>query len=150
MSEDTLMRIRIAMMNLCLAVLLPLSAASKPPVAAACEVLVPDTVTPGVDFEVTVARSPSYPGQWFSPTVTVEVVAPVIATVLGPNSWSQTVTQTFLGLGGSNDATATFFIPAGLSVDMAGGLNVFATVSEPINKNKSRVSYCEAVIGFAP
>ena len=43
-----------------------------------------------------------------------------------------------------------FFIPAGLSVDMAGGLNVFATVSEPINKNKSRVSYCEAVIGFAP
>jgi hypothetical protein len=144
------MRIRIVTLSLCMAVPISLSAAAKAPVAVGCEVLVADTVAAGAAFPVTVARSPSYPGQWFSPTVTVEVVAPVVAAAPGPDSWSQTVTQTFLGLGGSNDATAIFFVPELLNIDRTGVVEVFATVSEPISKGKSRVSYCEAVTSFAP
>lgn len=143
------MRMKTRLMNVCMALLLPLSAAAKQPAPAGCEVLVSAIVNPDVPFTVTVARSPAYPGQWFSPTVTVEVVAPVNGTsLLGPDSYSQTVTQTYTGLGGSNDATATFIIPVFPNLDITGAVNVFATVSEPVNRNKSRDSSCEAVTAF--
>ena len=143
------MRMKTTMMSVCMALLIPLSAAAKQPAPAGCEVLVSAIVNPDVPFTVTVARSPAYPGQWFSPTVTVEVVAPVIgATLLGPGSYSQTVTQTFTGLGGSNDATATFIIPVFPNLDITGAVNVYATVSEPVNRGKSRESSCEAVTAF--
>jgi hypothetical protein len=144
-----MMHIKTKMMNFCLAVLIPLSAAARPPASADCEILVAATVNPDVPFTVTVSRSPAFPGQWFSPTVTVEVVAPVIgATLLGPNSYSQTVTQSFAGLGGANDATATFIIPVFPNLDVTGTVNVFATVSEPVNKRRTRDSSCEAVTAF--
>ena len=143
------MRMKTTMMSVCMALLIPLSAAAKQPAPAGCEVLVSAMVNPDVPFTVTVARSPAYPGQWFSPTVTVEVVAPVIGTsLLGPDSYSQTVTQTYTGLGGSNDATATFIIPVFPNLDITGAVNVYATVSEPVNRNKSRESSCEAVTAF--
>ena len=143
------MAIKNTFMTICVALLIPLSAVAKAPAAADCEVLVAATVNPDVPFTVTVARSPAYPGQWFSPTVTVEVVAPVTGvTPLGPGSYIQTVTQTFAGLGGSNDATATFIIPVFANLDITGVVNVFATVSEPVNRGKSRESSCEAVTAF--
>ena len=143
------MRMKTMMMKVCMALMIPLSAAAKQPAPAGCEVLVSAIVNPDVPFTVTVARSPAYPGQWFSPTVTVVVVAPVSGiSLLGPDSYSQTVTQTYIGLGGSNDATATFIIPVFPNLDIAGAVNVFATVSEPVNRNKSRESSCEAVTAF--
>jgi len=143
------MHIKTMIINICMAVLIPLSAAAKAPAPAGCEILVAATVNADVPFTVTVARSPTYPGQWFSPTVTVEIVAPVTgATLLGPNSYSQTVTQTFTGLRGANDATATFIIPVFPNLDITGVVNVFATVSEPVKRRKSRESSCEAVTAF--
>jgi len=144
-----MMHIKSTMMAICMALMIPLTVAAKPPAPAGCQVQVATSVDPDVPFTVTVARFPSYPGQWFSPTVTVEVVAPVIAsTLLGPNSYSQTVTQTFAGLRGSNDATATFIIPVFPNLDVTGVVHVFATVSEPVNRGKSRDSNCEAVTAF--
>lgn len=144
-----MMRLQTMIITICMALCIPLSAAAKQPAPAGCEVLVPGKVDPAVPFEVTVARFPAYPGQWFSPTVTVQVVAPVVgATLLGPNSYSQTVTQTFTGLGGSNDATSTFIIPVFPNLDMTGDVSVFATVSEPVNSRKSIESTCAATTSF--
>ena len=129
-----------------MALLLPLSAAAKQPVPDGCEIVVAGRVDPDVPFTVTVIRSPAYPGQWFQPTVSVEVVAPVDAAVEpGPNTYSQSVVQEVDGPGGSNDATATFIIPAFLNLDFTGAVTVFATVSEQVNKGKSIETFCEAV-----
>ena len=136
------------MMSICMAFLLPMSAAAKKPQPDGCEILVATTVDPDIPFMVTVARSPSYPGQWFEPTVSVEVTAPVNDALLGPNTYTQIVVQTIDGLGGSNDATATFIIPGFPNLDLTGAVDVFATVSEPVNRGKSIETYCEAVTAF--
>jgi hypothetical protein len=131
-------------MSLCLAVLFPLAAPAKQPVADGCALLVAASVAADVPFPVTVTRLPAYPGQWVAPTVTVEVVAPVNDALLGPNRYSQTVTQEIDGLGGANDATATFLIPAFPNLDLTGTVSVYATVSEPVNRGKSLETFCVA------
>jgi hypothetical protein len=138
------MRIRTLLVKLCLALLIPASAVAKQPVPDGCEILLATRVDPDVPFTVTVTRSPAYPGQWFSPTVTVEVVAPVDAALLGPNSYSQTVTQTVDGPGGANNATATFVIPGFPNLDLTGTVAVYATVAEPVNRGLSLETFCTA------
>ena len=87
-------------------------------------------------------------GQWFKPTVTVEVVVPVNATNTGPNAYSQVVTQTFAGLGQPNVSRASFFIPDYLSVDLNSSVHVFASVSQPVNRGKSIETQCETTTTF--
>lgn len=143
------MRIMTTMMNICMALLLPMSATAKQPVADGCEILVASTIAPDSPFTVTVAKKPAYPGQWVAPEVSVEVTAPLNADLEpGPNSYSQTVDQQIDGLGGSNHAIATFIIPAFSNLDLTGAVHVFATVAEPVNKGKSVNTYCESVTGF--
>lgn len=147
--EVNAMRYRTAILNICLALLIPLSAAAKPPkgpVPGGCELLLAPAVSPGIPFTVTVVRVPSYPGQWFAPEITVEISVPVNPDITpGPNSYNQSVTQRIDGLGGSNDATADFVIPSFTNL-VFEDVNVFATVSEPVRKNKlSVLATCEAV-----
>lgn len=133
------MHMRNRILSLCIAVLIPLSAAAKKPVDGGCEVLVTPQVDPDVPFTVTVVKTPSYPGQWFAPTVAVEVTSPVDASLLGPNTYAQTVTQQIDGLGGSNDATSTFVIPVTPNLDVTGTVAIQATVSEPRNRRSNRL-----------
>jgi hypothetical protein len=140
------MKIRITIAGLCLGLMLPFAAVAKKPVAAdGCAVLVPAQVSADAPFTVTVSKEPAYPGQWFAPTVTVEVVVPVNAALLGPNSYSQTVTQTIDGLGGDNNAKATFVIPVLPNLDVTSPVNVFATVSEPVRGNSKPDATCTGV-----
>ena len=139
------MNIRSMIFGICVALVLPMSAMAKPPdvVAEGCEILVTPSVSAGMPFTVTVVKMPSYPGQWFAPEVMVEIDVPVNADMLGPNSYSQSVTQTIDGLGGSNDATADFVIPAFPNLEFKT-VDIVATVSEPVNKNRVKVmATCE-------
>ena len=140
------MRIIAAIFKLGLMLLLPLSAMAAKPEPAGCAILLNSDVYIDAPFSVTVVRVPRYPGQWFSPTVTVEVVAPIYqpASKLGPNRYTQTVSQTFPGLGGANKAETTLFIPSFTNLDTAGILQVYATVSEPVARGKPREAHCEA------
>jgi hypothetical protein len=116
--------------------LLSLSAAAKQPVTGGCSILVAPTVNANTPFTVTVAKSPTYPGQWVAPSVTVEMTVPVDATIMpGPNSYSQTVHQTIDGLGGSGDAEAVFVIPAFANL-LFQDVGIIATVTEPLNKTR--------------
>lgn len=129
----------------CTALLLPISAIAKQPVEGGCEILVSSSVNPSIPFNVTVVKSPTYPGQWFAPTVSTEIVVPVNADISpGPNDYSQTVVQAIDGLGGSNDAVASFVIPAFTNLKFST-VNIYASVSEPLNKSKQTVTaYCQA------
>jgi len=141
------MRVKITVLSVCVALSVPLSAAAKPPVTGGCQVLAPAIVNPDIPFGVTVARAPSYPGQWFAPEISVQITVPVEAGVTpGPNSYSQTVTQTVDGLGGSNSAEATFVVPSVTNLIFGDEVKVTATVSEPLNKNKDvETATCETV-----
>ena len=123
-------------LSLCIAVLIPLSAAAKKPTAGGCEILVAPQVDPDVPFTVTVVKTPSYPGQWFAPTVSVELTTPVDPSLLGPNTYVQTIAQQIDGLGGSNDATSTFIIPISPNLDLTGTVTIEATVSEARNSRR--------------
>ena len=148
------MRIKTTIISICMVLLISMSAVAKQPAADGCNILVvlPNQGTGVVankPFEIKVIQSPSYPGQWFSPTISVEVIVPIDnAIMLGPNTYSQTVIQSVDGPGGSNIATATFVIPPLTNLDVNGDIYVFATVSETVNKGKSIATYCEAVTGF--
>lgn len=134
------MRIKTTIINIGMALLIPLSAAAKQPVAGGCEILVAPSVNPSIPFTVTVAKSPTYPGQWFAPTVSVEITVPVNPDITpGPNSYSQTVTQAIDGLGGSNDALASFIIHAFTNLVFTD-VGIFATVEETLNKNKQSIT----------
>jgi hypothetical protein len=51
------------------------------------------------------------------------------------------------GLGGSNDAAATFYIPYLGNIVSGARVNLSATVSEPVGKKKEAVvAACEAVM----
>lgn len=143
---------------LCTAALMPVSAAAVPPETDGCAVAIdnavppqPVEVVPGVPFDVVVRPQPGS-GQWFSPTITVEVVAVPLGPPeppASPESWSQTVTQSFGGgLGGPNKATAQLLIPydpvnANVPVfDYGQPATVTATVSEPLSNRKYRVAVC--------
>jgi hypothetical protein len=128
-----------------MALLIPLTAIAKKPVPIECKIAADSPVATNNSFDV-VVRPGS--GQWFRPTVTVEVIVPVIPTFTGPNTYSQTVTQTFAGQGQPNVARASFFIPDRLSIDLNGSVNVFATVSQPVSRGRSIESQCETTTTF--
>lgn len=152
------MSIKTKLLNLCMVMLIPLTAAAKQPEPGACEVLFdgavpgePFYVSAGSAFDVTVKQLPAE-GQWFVPTVSVEMSVPLDepnsspANPLTPGAYSQVVIQTFNSLG-PDSAKATFIIPVWLINIQPGGaaVTVTATVSEPVNRGKSRETLCEAV-----
>jgi hypothetical protein len=53
-------------------------------------------------------------------------------------------TQSFNGILTSNVARLDFTIPNLPEIDLDSDLNVFASVSEPTSKRRSRDSFCEA------
>lgn len=152
------MQMRTMLTSACAALLIPLVAGAKPPgTTADCQVLVPQAVSRDTPFNITVVRDPEFPGQWFSPTVTVEVFIPLTSPRPNnvPDFYSQSVTQTTLGLLGPNRATAVFVIPSPTSVltalnfvDTQQDMMVVATVSEPVNGRKTRDAVCDATIAF--
>lgn len=141
------MSIKTMILGVCMALLIPMTAAAKKPATVDCSIRAESPVATGSVFNVVVRPAPG-DGQWFRPTVTVEVVVPVNATGTGPDAYSQTVTQTFGGLGQPNIARAAFIIPDYLSVDLARPVQVFATVSEPVNRRKTIDSQCETTTTF--
>jgi len=140
------MRIYASILTLCAAMSMPLSAYAAQSIAGLCTILVPPSVNPGIPFRVTVARSPTYPGQWFRPRVTARITVPVNSAIMpGPNSYNQTVVQNVDGLGGQNKAYATFVVPEFPNL-------VFSNVAirayvENVNKNGrlTRVAVCDEV-----
>jgi hypothetical protein len=140
------MRTNTLILSICMALLTPLTATAKKPAPDACSIFAESPVSTDNSFDVVVR--PEGPGQWFKPTVSVEIVVPVISTSTSPNAYSQTVTQTFGGLGKPNIARATFIIPDRLSIDTSRSVGVFATVSEPVNRGKSIESQCETTTNF--
>lgn len=142
-----MMRIKTTITSICLALLIPMAAAAKKPEPASCEVLVPGNLNPGDMFDVTVVRVPGYPGQFFAPTVMVELIAPVDDGGDGPNSYSQVVTQSF-DLGESNRTQTTMWLPQLLNPDFDADVVVIATVLQPVNKGKAIESQCDAVIDW--
>lgn len=133
----------------CITLLVPLSAAAKR-TTPDCAVLVEPAVQLDAPFTVRVRRVPAYPGQWFSPTITVEVVAPLVPTASGWESYSQTLTRTFQGILTANLAEFSFTIPASPDGEYDGEVDIFATVSEPVGKRRTRDSFCEATTLIEP
>lgn len=139
------MRTKTMILSICMAMLIPLTATAKKPAPSECRIVAENPVSTNRSFEV-VVRPGS--GQWFRPTVSVEVVVPVNSTITGPDTYSQTVTQTFGGLGQPNIARAIFYIPDSLSIDLSRSVDVFATVLQPVNRVKSIESQCETTTTF--
>ena len=139
-----------ALAGVCLALLIPLSAAAKPPrlVADGCMVFVAGGVNPEIPFTVTVSKLDKYPGQWVSPEVSVEITVPLYdplppgTTNPNPVSYKQSVTQAFDGLGATDDADALFVVPI-LPNLQPGDVTVAATVTEKLRKKKVGAT-CEA------
>ena len=146
------MRIKTAILKIGLVLLIPLTATAKPPILVAdgCSLLVASGVNPGMPFTVTVQKEPAYPGQWAVPEISVEITVPLENQLppgtLNPNpvSYSQNVTQTFDGLGATNDAVATFVVPSLPNLEDTGTVYISATVTEPRGKKKRAVgASCE-------
>lgn len=138
------MRVTTTVLSICMALLIPFSVAAKKPESEVCNIAV---VYTDLAFEVRVRPSS---GQWFQPTVSVEMVLPLMEFST-PGTYSQIVTQEFDGLGIPNNALAFFAIPPEtryLNVDLMGTFNVFATVSEPVNKGKSIETHCETSVSL--
>jgi hypothetical protein len=132
-------------LGVCMALMIPMTTAAKKPATIDCRISAESPVATGSVFDVVVRPGA---GQWFRPTVTVEVVVPVNATSTGPDEYSQAVTQTFGGLGQPNVARAAFIIPDYISVDLTRAVQVFATVSEPVNRGKAIETQCETTTTF--
>lgn len=135
-----MMRIKTTITSICLALLIPISVAAKKPEVCNLEVVYTDLA-----FEVRVRPSS---GQWFQPTVSVEMALPLM-DYTAPDTYSQVVTQTFDST--RDSALAIFTLPADesyITIDLTGTFNVFATVSEPVNRGKSLESYCETTISL--
>ena len=144
------MRTRTALLNICLALLIPLTAGAKKPESEECQLEVASPVSPGIGFEVVVRPAPGA-GPWTAPTVDVEVSLPINSPPdLGtsPDAYSQIVMQTF---DGRPESASAFFIipePGYLDLDTGRNVEVFATVSEPVNRGKSVESFCETTASF--
>ena len=147
------MRFEIAMLALCVASLLPISAsAQRPSDVGTCEVLVRqgvqiphgDPILLTEPFTVTVAKGPGT-GSWFNPIVTIEVVVPFDQGV-GLDGYSQIVVQTYNQFAADRTIPADFIIPLLANRDDTVPAVVFATVSEPLNPSgrKTRDTECEA------
>ena len=153
------MRVTTTILSICMALLIPMAAVAKQPEPAGCEILFVETIVPeslyepvsvaeGVPFTVKVMKSPGYPGEWFKPSVSIEINVPLdepmSANPLTPETYSQIVTQTF-DRKGPNAAYATFIIPFWLlKPDYDGLVNISATVSQQINRGKHIETYCDA------
>lgn len=130
---------------ICMALLVPLAAVAGKPEVEVCQL---EVVYTDLAFEVRVRPSA---GQWVSPTVSVELVLPLIDEYSTPETYSMNVTQTFQGLGQPNSALAIFTIPTNLSymsVDFAADFSVHVEVAEPVNRGKSLMTYCDATVSL--
>jgi hypothetical protein len=154
------MRIKHALTAFCIALLLPtISFAKKPEpvpeIDAGCAVLPYDSAYTGETLKVKVRRIPSYPGGWFSPTVTGTAVFPMPKR----SAYEQTVTQT-IDRFSVNAVDLEFNVPAldtGIITVMSNGssnskqLKIDVTVREPLSGGSViRETSCSASLDILP
>ena len=139
---------RLAVLIACLVFLVSGTALAKkgrgrPPAQdVGCAVLLDPAVELGAPFVAVVRRVPSYPGQWWTPTITWIVTVPAL-----PGHEEQTLSaeKTFRRIVSSNRAEAEFVISDEEGVDVDGEVLVQVTVEEP-----HQTAHCEASTVFAP
>jgi hypothetical protein len=136
------MRIKHALAAFCIALLLPAISFAKKPAPdpetdSGCAVLPYDAAYTGETLKVKVRRIPSYPGGWFSPTVTGTAVFPMPKR----SAYEQTVTRE-INRFSVNAVDLEFNVPAldtGIKTVMSNGnsnskqLKIDVTVSEPLS-----------------
>ena len=134
---------RMTFFALCLALLAPgIASAKKPnPSDAACALLLapdPDYVYTDIPFTVKLVRVPSYPGAFRQPTVSIDVSYPMP----GGGVLTQSYTQTFPVF--NVTYVQTSFTPPSSSSGIVenGVVMIDATVTEPVNKKKSKITSC--------
>lgn len=142
------MPLRITILALCSALLLPGLAMAKKPVAdtVGC-VMFPPTIYTGFPFTVKVVRDPSYTGVWSQPTVDVTAVF----TKADGGEITQTFSET-ISKYGVTYINATLQAPSNFRCDdnasctevgIDGIASISAVVTEPINKGKrTRETIC--------
>jgi hypothetical protein len=112
-----------------------------------CAVLLPSAINAGQPYTVKVVRVPSYPGGWFSPTISVDVSYPTTSKNVISDSRTQTIKNFSVTY-----VLATFTVPDAFNalneavITSGGSANVTATVLEPINKKKPRETTCTASV----
>jgi len=122
-----------------------MAAAAKQPVSDACTILVDSYVLINEPFTITVSATEQYPGQWYDPTVSLDITVPIDTGLPGEiNAYNQSVIQEINGPGGANKATATFVIPVVQNFMNGGTVKILANIEEPVNRGKSLETYCEA------
>lgn len=152
------MRIKLTLAAFCIALLLPGISAAKKPVPETdpgCAVLPYEYAYTGETLKVKVRRVPSYPGGWFSPTVTGTAVFPMPKR----NAYEQTVTQT-INKSSVNSVDIEFNVPAldtGIKTVMSNGsskskqIKIDVTVSEPLSGGTViRETSCSASLDVLP
>ena len=140
-----MMRIKTTITSICLALLIPIAAAAKQPVSDACTILVDTHVLTNEPFTITVSATEQYPGQWYDPTVSLDITVPINKELPGEiNAYNQSVIQEINSPGGANEATATFVIPVVQNFLNEGTVKILAKIKEPVNRGKSLETYCEA------
>jgi len=139
------MRVTTTVLSICMALLIPMAAAAKQPVSDACTILVDPYVLTNEPFTITVSATEQYPGQWYDPTVSLDITVPIDTGLPGEiNAYNQSVIQEINGPGGANKATATFVIPVVQNFMNGGTVKILANIEEPVNRGKSLETYCEA------
>jgi len=139
------MRVTTTVLSICMALLIPMAAAAKQPVSDACTILVDSYVLINEPFTITVSATEQYPGQWYDPTVSLDITVPIDTGLPGEiNAYNQSVIQEINGPGGANKATATFVIPVVQNFMNGGTVKILANIEEPVNRGKSLETYCEA------
>jgi len=152
------MRFKHTLAAFCIALLLPaISFAKKPEpeTESGCAVLPYDYAYTGETLKVKVRRIPSYPGGWFSPTVTGTAVFPMPKR----SAYEQTVTQT-INKFSVNTVNIEFNVPAldtGIKTVMSNGsskskqIKIDVTVSEPLSGGAViRETSCSANVDVLP
>ena len=143
--------LRLTILALCSALLLPgIAMAKKPVVSPAGCVMFPPAIYTGFPFTVKVVRDPSYTGVWSQPTVDVAAVF----TTSDGGEITQTFSQTMAQYGVTY-INATLQAPSNLRCDDSGSCaevgidgvaSISAVVTEPINKGKkTRVTVCNTL-----
>ena len=106
-----------------------------------CAVLLDPAIDLGAPFVAVVRRVPSYPGQWWAPSITWTVSVPML-----PGYEEQTLSarKVFRRIVSANRAEADFVIADAEGVDLAGEVLVQVTVDE-----QHQAASCEATTVFA-
>jgi hypothetical protein len=134
--------LRITMLALCSALLLPGIAMAKKPVKpaeepAGCVVFPPAYIDTGYPFTLKIVRDPAYPGVWAQPMV--DVVAVFAGTDGGKITASYSETTSRYGYGVTY-VNATLLAPScngfPCAIDSTVDAVVTAMVKEPLNKGK--------------